>query len=931
MKILNKYEIFHIYFFLFLKMATAVWQNARIRDQHSIFLGNSGNLYLTNDGGDYGIIKGHSSTAGFKIQTGAGGIILDSTTGSGNTSNNVSGVTSLISASSSSWSNTQGNLSLLTSGSGNLILSAADNFSLSGNKTSSITMSGSGQSINITNNSTGSGNINCTANNGAVNLSASNTSTYSVSADSQSLILQTTGVGSNLKFSTNSGDVLINASGGATNITSASSSTFKVVNDGSTFNIANTGSGGILSLTTASGSINSTSLLNSTYSVTGVGQNINLSSTGASGNVNIESTQGSVNITSLLDSIYEVTNNNSNLYLKSTGTGTSNVEISSTNSAVNISAAAASTIALSGSGASLNLTANGTSSNLVLSSGSGNFSLAAPASSTIAVNGGGNLGLSTVSGSLNLSSSSSSVNVTSTTSSLYKTTGNSASTAISSTGSNSSILISASGASNYLSLYATGSGNLTFNNSSILQTASGNLSILNTGSNDILIGSNTAGSGKIVLDSNTNTINIGGSGATAVFLGRAGVTTTINGNLNVLGTTNTVSSTQSSFSDNIVLYNTGSGGTVTTVAGNDSGYLGTRAESDVVSTHISAVNYTSGSGQVSSAPTTWSQNTLELSASDFAAFSTANSLQNYYLSFATGSSFSVSGIWHGQYGQISSNSASGLCTVTNNWNPINITTDGSVINPLTASGTLLTGSGGFNSQLSPGCSITVNGNQYIVSSVTDDNTAILASGNANISGGSGQITSPGSGVNYFLNGSIYVGMVFQESTGQFLLTGSVTNPVNNVSSTQLLDLKLNNLTGNSARLTASDPITYNGSSFSGGSLISGAAGFSSNVMIESNQDTSAPLVVAQNSSTYQHPAIDVRQNYASGPVISITAYSSGSGMSSSYMSSSLVPINSSGSGFLNQEITGFMMINVSDSNGLLSNGNYYLPLYSLSV
>ncbi len=126
-------------------MSTNIFNNVQVSGTNSLFLNNNNNLFLKSTDTNDLLLASNTLTGLVQINSGSGGIVLDSSFGTSG-SGSISGGINLISKANSSWKTTEGNLLIETLNSGSLSLASAG--------VTTITSNGNGSWTNTSGNLT---------------------------------------------------------------------------------------------------------------------------------------------------------------------------------------------------------------------------------------------------------------------------------------------------------------------------------------------------------------------------------------------------------------------------------------------------------------------------------------------------------------------------------------------------------------------------------------------------------------------------------------------------------------------------------------------------------------------------------------------------------------------------------------------------------
>lgn len=176
----------------------------RLKDSKILKFGDSDEFTFFCNNENQLTLKSTTDLGKLAFTAGTGGIVIDSSAGSG-TSGTVNGPISLISKADSNWQVTSANLNLETAGSGNVLITAAESMNLTGSANSTYQVNSA--NLNLKTDTTG--NVAITAadaltlssSNGAINLNA--TGAANVVANENDLSLSTV----------TSGNVIITSAG----------------------------------------------------------------------------------------------------------------------------------------------------------------------------------------------------------------------------------------------------------------------------------------------------------------------------------------------------------------------------------------------------------------------------------------------------------------------------------------------------------------------------------------------------------------------------------------------------------------------------------------------------------------------------------------------------------------------------------------------
>ena len=418
------------------------------------------------------------------------------------------------------------------------------------------------------------------------------------------------------------------------------------------------------------------------------------------------------------------------------------------------------------------------------------------------------------------------------------------------------------------------------------------------------------------------TVSIGTSTATNVTIGNSsnpvtinGNTTTVNGNLVVNGTTTNILSTTLLEADNLLVLNSSTGGNPVG-AGNDGGLLIDRSAADIQANTTNDTPVSSGTsvGVTSglAAPTS-----ITLGANT-----------NYNGSYVA----LTSGLLSGQIRKLSAmTGSSGVATLNSAWTPAALTGTS-----FSVSGTVLTGVGtAFNTQLTAGSNIAINGVNFVVSATPTLATTAAVVSLSNTSASTATLIAPGGGTTYNIYSVALVGVFWQESTKQFVFASTSADPGQGVVTIgEYLNAKMNSLTANSISISGTAAANWNGTTLTGSLVLPGGLGVSKNVIVRTDgAAVSAPPMSLTQTTTGQ-PVLTMVQNDPVQPVLSITGTSNGTGVAfGTTAAATLVSTSGGNNTNLILELQGLVQVSITDTNvtanGLPSQA-YYVPLYILT-
>jgi hypothetical protein len=598
------------------------------------------------------------------------------------------------------------------------------------------------------------------------------------------------------------------------------------------------------------------------------------------------------------------TNTASDLTLSTVDSG--NVALTSA-SAMNLTSAANSLYTVAG--ANLALSTTGVSGDISLTSTKALTMSNTAASSWTST--AANLSLITAtSGDITLTSAGAG-NITAADSSTYTVSGASKTLTLSTTGSSSGIAVSSTSGAVDISSAADSTFAVTGTESDLTLSTAGS-------SSKVTITSAGTGASAMSLDTGSGgTLNIGTANAGAISIGSAGMTTTINGSLLVSGTQNIIESGTSRIADNITVLNAGWSGT-----SRDAGFLIDRSAADVSSDTAHSTDNSRGTDG-----TTPTANTIRLSLSDTTTGQN-NGLDSWFLKV-------TSGPFDTQVRHISSVDTDGIATMATDWTPVAITNASTLV--VSDSGTTLTGTGTlFVSEFSAGCSITltIGGSEqtYIVTGASSQTQATLTGNTTDGSATAGNLIAPGQNRSYNLYKRSMVGLTYRESDDKWIFASTTADPGSGtIDVGDYLDVQMNALTANTVNFTGSTATTYDGGLVGGALTVSGGFGTTSNILAYTDASSSginAPVLeLTQSSSDGSASAVaSFTQKSTLKPFFNFEGTSSGN----TAVTGSLVVVE--GNGSLDASMYGLAMVTITDTTagGILTDGNYYIPLYRAS-